>query len=38
VPVRPLTIPEVLLAADVTGPVSEFADQLHALHRRYVGA
>jgi tRNA(Arg) A34 adenosine deaminase TadA len=38
-PVRPLTIRDVLPAADVTGPVSEFADQLRALHRRhFVGA
>jgi tRNA(Arg) A34 adenosine deaminase TadA len=38
-PVRPLTIRDVLPAADVTGPVPEFADQLRALHRRhFVGA
>jgi NAD(P)-dependent dehydrogenase (short-subunit alcohol dehydrogenase family)/tRNA(Arg) A34 adenosine deaminase TadA len=34
-PVRPMGIREVVPGADVTGPVPELAEQLHALHRRF---
>ena len=34
-PIRALGIREVVPGADVTGPVRELADEVHALHRRF---
>ena len=36
-PVRPLSIQEIAPGVTVEGPVSEFSDEIHALHRRYHG-
>lgn len=37
-PVRPLSIQEIAPGVAVEGPVPEFSDEIHALHRRYHGA
>ncbi|WP_105968044.1 nucleoside deaminase [Streptomyces geranii] len=34
-PVRPLSVNEVAPGVTVEGPVPEFAEQMHALHRRF---
>lgn len=36
-PIRPLRITEVIIDAQVTGPVPEFADEVRGLHARYYG-